>query len=67
MIVCDPAEGRVAIFEAKCVQKAEDMEKGCELALEQISDRRYAEEFEEDYEQVSCFGIAFFKKRCLVK
>lgn len=67
VIVCDPAEGRVAIFEAKCVQKAEDMEKGCELALEQISDRRYAEEFEEDYDQVSCFGIAFFKKRCLVK
>ena len=59
VIVCDPAEGRVAIFEAKCVKKAEDMEKGCKLALEQISDRRYAEEFEEDYDQVNCFGIAF--------
>lgn len=59
MIVCDPAEGRVAIFEAKCVQKSEDMVKGCKLALEQISDRRYAEEYEEDYAQVNCFGIAF--------
>ena len=27
----------------------------------------YAKEYEDDYDQVLCYGISFFKKRCLVK
>lgn len=39
----------------------------CEAALEQIDDRQYAKDFADDYDEVLCYGIAFFKKRCLVK
>ena len=38
-----------------------------EAALAQIDDRMYAKEFEDDYDEVLCYGISFFKKRCLVK
>ena len=36
-------------------------------ALEQITDRMYMKELEEDYDQIFGYGIAFFKKRCLLK
>lgn len=39
----------------------------CESAFAQIDDRMYAKEFEDDYDEVFCYGISFFKKRCLVK
>ena len=38
-----------------------------EQALQQIDDRMYAEEYEDDYDQILCYGISFFKKRCMVK
>ena len=43
------------------------MSKDCAAALEQIEDRQYAKEFEDDYDSVLCYGIAFYKKRCLVQ
>ena len=67
IVVYDTEEARVAVFEAKYVKKLEDMEKGCEDALDQIDERMYAKEFEDDYDKVLCFGISFFKKRCLVR
>ena len=27
----------------------------------------YAKQLEEDYDEVLCYGISFFKKRCMVK
>lgn len=27
----------------------------------------YAKFFEDDYDEVICYGISFFKKRCVVK
>lgn len=39
----------------------------CEAAVTQIDDRIYAEEFQDDYSQVVCYGISFYKKRCLVR
>ena len=58
--------GKAAVFEAKYVKTLEKMEAGCEEALKQIDSRRYAEELEDEYDSVLCYGIAFFKKRCLV-
>lgn len=43
------------------------MEADCDTALEQITDRMYMKELEEDYDQIFGYGIAFFKKRCLLK
>jgi len=34
--------------------------------LVQIDERMYAKEFEDSYDKILCYGIAFFKKRCLV-
>ena len=67
VIVYDSSEGRVAIFEVKYSKKLEDMSKDCEKALQQIDTKLYAKEYEDDYDEVLCFGISFFKKRCIVK
>ncbi len=67
VVVHDPVNGRVAIFEAKYTRDLKQLEKSCAAALQQIRDRNYAEAYREDYDQVLCYGIAFFKKRCLVE
>ena len=58
---------RVAIFEAKYTKVLENLESECDTALQQIDDRMYAKEYEDDYDQILCYGISFFKKRCMVK
>ncbi|CDC94472.1 uncharacterized protein BN546_00657 [Firmicutes bacterium CAG:227] len=67
VVVYDSLNGKVAIFEAKYSEKLKDMENDCNRALRQINTRMYAEEYEDDYDQILCYGISFFKKRCLVK
>ena len=67
VVVLDPEGDRVAIFEAKYSRTQDAMSKDCAAALEQIEDRQYAKEFEDDYDSVLCYGIAFYKKRCLVR
>lgn len=67
IVVYDTEEARVAVFEAKYAKKLEDMDRKCEDALTQIDERMYAKDFEDDYDQVLCYGISFFKKRCLVR
>lgn len=32
-----------------------------------MDERKYAQDFEDSYDQIFCYGIAFFKKRCLVQ
>ena len=65
--VMDSRGGRAAVFEVKYSKNADRLEKDCENALVQINERMYGREFEDNYDQVVCFGISFFKKRCLVK
>ena len=65
--VYDPVNGRAAVFEAKYAQSLQDMEKSCETALKQMDERQYAEALEDDYDSVLCYGISFFRKRCLVR
>ena len=60
-------DARVAIFEAKYTKVLENLESECDIALQQIDDRMYAKEYEDDYDQILCYGISFFKKRCMVK
>lgn len=67
VVVDDPANGRIAIFEAKYTKELDDLERTCDKALQQIDDRMYAEEYKDDYDQILCYGISFFKKRCRVK
>lgn len=67
IVIYNDVTGQVAVFEAKYSRKLEDLEKDCQKALDQINTKMYAKEFEDVYEEVLCYGIAFYKKRCLVK
>lgn len=67
IVVYDPVNSRVAVFEAKYAKTMEKMEAECERALSQINDRMYTKEYEEDYDHILCYGISFFRKRCMVK
>lgn len=67
IVIYNDVTGQVAVFEAKYSRKLEDLERDCQKALDQINTKMYAKEFEDAYEEVLCYGIAFYKKRCLVK
>ena len=67
VVVYDVINARVAVFEAKYTKTLEKMEETCDAALHQIDARMYAKEYEDDYDEILCYGISFFKKRCMVK
>lgn len=67
IIVQDYSGDRMAIFEVKYARSQEGLEKACNEAITQIDSRKYDEEFREDYSVMMCYGISFYKKRCLVQ
>lgn len=67
VVVYDTVNARVAVFEAKYTRALDKLESECDIALEQIDERMYVKEYEDDYDDIMCYGISFFKKRCLVK
>lgn len=67
VVIYDEANSRVAIFEAKYSKSAEHLLSECDRAIDQINERMYAKEYADDYDEILCYGIAFFKKRCVVK
>lgn len=58
---------RFVVFEAKYAKTLNNLPDACNFAIDQINKRSYAEDFQDDYDDILCYGIAFFKKRCLVK
>lgn len=67
VVVFDSRGGKVAVFEAKYSKSLQMLEKDCDEAIHQIDKRKYAQEFEDNYDEVFCYGIAFYKKRCMIK
>ena len=67
MVVYDEENSRVVIFETKVAKSPDELPKACDAALRQIEARQYAEDFRDEYDEILCYGIAFYKKRCLVK
>lgn len=67
IVVQDYSGDRAAVFEIKYAGSQEGLQKSCEEAVAQIDDRMYGEVFQDDYSRVICYGVAFYKKRCLVK
>ena len=67
IVMYHPDRPQVVLFEAKYAKTLHGLEVSCAAALQQIEDRQYAKEFEDDYDSVLCYGIAFYKKRCLVR
>lgn len=43
------------------------MEYWCDDAIDQIVRNGYAKGLEEDYREILCYGISFYKKNALVK
>ena len=67
IVVYDEENSRVVIFEAKVAKSPEELPRACDAALRQIEAQQYAEDFRDEYDEILCYGIAFYKKRCLVK
>ena len=67
IVIYHPDRPQVVLFEAKYAKTLGGLQKSCAEALQQIEDRQYAKKFEDDYDSVLCYGIAFYKKRCLVQ
>ena len=67
IVVYDEENSRVVIFEAKVAKSPEELPAACDAALRHIEARQYAEDFRDEYDEILCYGIAFYKKRCLVK
>ena len=67
IVVYDEENSRVVIFEAKVAKSPEELPVACDVALRQIEARQYAEDLRDEYDEILCYGIAFYKKRCLVK
>ena len=43
------------------------LDQECDKALSQIVNKKYSLDFIEKYRKITRFGIAFYKKNCLVK
>ena len=67
IVIYNDVTGQVAVFEAKYSRKLDDLERDCQKALDQIDTKMYAKEFEDTYDELLCYGISFYKKRCLVR
>ena len=62
----DRRNRRAIIIEAKKSDKESDMDKDCDKAIKQIIDEKYAEGTP-GYEQILCYGVAFYQKQAKVK
>ena len=67
VVVYDSLNGRVAVFEAKYAKSLNVLDTACEKAVQQMDDLMYAKSFEDDYDEILCYVISFFKIRCFVK
>ncbi|MCC2230152.1 PD-(D/E)XK nuclease domain-containing protein [Lachnospiraceae bacterium CLA-AA-H215] len=56
------------MFRFQCdTENLESLQEDCKRAVAQIDEQGYAREYEEEYDHIFCYGIFFYKKRCLVE
>ncbi|MBQ7565118.1 MAG: AAA family ATPase [Lachnospiraceae bacterium] len=66
ILLKDEDNRRALIIEAKKSEKETDLDKDCDMAIDQISTQNYAKGLY-GYEQILCYGIAFFQKQAKIK
>ena len=66
ILLKDEDNRRALIIEAKKSEKETGLDQDCDEALGQIVTKKYAEGLY-GYEQILCYGIAFFQKKAKVK
>ena len=60
--------GKVVILEIKVARSYQELEKKCEEALRQIEEQKYEEGLRrEGYQDILKYGVAFYRKECMVK
>ena len=68
IVIKDRKHRIAAVLEAKISDSAESMPDDCEKALHQIAEKKYSQKITADgFKKVISYGIAFYKKDCLVK
>lgn len=67
LVISDRKGRRVMIIELKHSGSESQMVHDCETALRQIDDRQYVRQFLKRFQTILCFGVAFYKKECLVR
>ena len=66
--VKDRGARKAVVIEVKVSNAEAHLEADCKKALAQIREKRYADKIKtEDYRTVLSYGMAFYKKTCLVK
>lgn len=67
IVIKDRKRRSAVVIEAKVSSSVDSLPGSCEEALQQISQKKYAEKIVADgFKTVICYGIAFYKKECLV-
>lgn len=62
------ARGKAMIMEIKVAAAFDELEAGCDKALEQIETQKYDTELRKDgYRDIKKYGVCFYKKECMVK
>lgn len=60
--------GKAVIMEIKIARTYQELERRCDEALKQIEDQKYEEVLrQEGYSDILKYGIAFYRKECMVK
>lgn len=68
MVKSPSLRGRSFVLELKVSGSIDDLEEDAEKALQQIYDKKYAEELRtEGYRRIDCYGVSFFRKDCEVR
>lgn len=68
MVKSPSLRGRAFILEIKVSESIDALEKDAEKALQQIHDKKYAEELRaEGYRKIDSYGISFYRKDCEVR
>lgn len=66
ILLKDEDNRRAIIIEAKKSKHESKLETDCENAISQMNTRKYADGLY-GYEQILCYGIAFFQKQAMIK
>ena len=66
ILLKDEDNRKAIIIEAKKSETEADLDKDCDKAIEQILTEKYAEGLY-GYEQILCYGVAFFQKQAKIK
>ncbi|GHU94512.1 hypothetical protein FACS189479_07340 [Spirochaetia bacterium] len=62
------AKGKAVVFELKIASGMRELSVKCDEALRQIEEKHYKNELEEEgYQDILKYGVAFYKKDCMVK